>query len=41
MLSLTNIHKTFQNGEEVVTALNDVSIDLWLLWAVRVQVNQR
>jgi|TARA_B110000091_G_C13583920_1_gene377686 putative ABC transport system ATP-binding protein len=28
MLSLTNIHKTFQNGEEVVTALNDVSIEI-------------
>lgn len=28
MLSLTNIHKTFQNGEEVVTALSDVSIEI-------------
>jgi putative ABC transport system ATP-binding protein len=28
MLSLTKIRKTFQNGEEVVTALNDVSIEI-------------
>jgi putative ABC transport system ATP-binding protein len=28
MLVLTNIHKTFINGEEVVTALNDVSIEV-------------
>jgi putative ABC transport system ATP-binding protein len=28
MLALTNIRKTFQNGEEVVTALNDVSIEV-------------
>jgi putative ABC transport system ATP-binding protein len=28
MLTLTNIHKTFINGEEVVTALNDVSIEV-------------
>jgi putative ABC transport system ATP-binding protein len=28
MLALTNIHKTFENGEEVVTALNNVSIEV-------------
>lgn len=28
MLELSNIRKTFQNGEEVVTALNDVSIKI-------------
>lgn len=28
MLALTNIRKTFQNGEEIVTALNDVSIEI-------------
>ncbi|MFT6331676.1 MAG: putative ABC transport system ATP-binding protein [Bermanella sp.] len=28
MLALTNIRKTFENGEEVVTALNDVSIEV-------------
>jgi putative ABC transport system ATP-binding protein len=28
MLALTNIRKTFQNGEEVVVALNDVSIEV-------------
>jgi len=28
MLVLTNIKKAFQNGEETVTALNDVSIDV-------------
>jgi putative ABC transport system ATP-binding protein len=28
MLALSNIRKTFQNGEEVVTALNDVSIEV-------------
>jgi putative ABC transport system ATP-binding protein len=28
MLTLTNIRKTFQNGEEVVIALNDVSIEI-------------
>lgn len=28
MLALTNIRKTFQNGEEVVTALDDVSINV-------------
>ena len=28
MLALTNIRKTFQNGEEIVVALNDVSIEV-------------
>lgn len=28
MLALQNIHKTFQNGEEIVTALNNVSIEV-------------
>jgi putative ABC transport system ATP-binding protein len=28
MLALSNIRKTFQNGEEIVTALNDVSIEV-------------
>jgi putative ABC transport system ATP-binding protein len=28
MLALTNIRKTFENGEEVVIALNDVSIEV-------------
>ena len=28
MLALSHIHKTFQNGEEIVTALNDVSIEV-------------
>ena len=28
MLALTNIHKTFENGEEVVIALNNVSIEV-------------
>jgi putative ABC transport system ATP-binding protein len=28
MLALTNITKNFQNGEEIVTALNDVSIEV-------------
>jgi putative ABC transport system ATP-binding protein len=28
MLALTNIHKTFENGEAVVTALNNVSIEV-------------
>lgn len=28
MLALSNIKKTFQNGEEVVTALDDVSIEI-------------
>lgn len=28
MLALSNIQKSFQNGEEIVTALNNVSIDI-------------
>jgi putative ABC transport system ATP-binding protein len=28
MLALTNIKKTFQNGEEIVTALNDITLEI-------------